>query len=818
MSWAYDATSKTWTHSGSSTENMMVPDAELSGSAAIRLELYDSAKPVWVVLLASPDGGSGIRVGVVGSNITIRSWSYGSGGTTHATAAHGLTAGQPYTLEVQRRGTVIEAFLNGSATAAVSWTNSGDLWAGQEHYGFGSATDGARVSRATVCGLKPSRSSAKTVLIVVCNGGVYAYENRSLRTLATAAFGTTADVWWFVHNQKMYAGDGNYGKIIDPIANTVSPYAPTAGYLPGQDTDAKRTAGVCTATVACLYFNRGAFAGDPNDPQNVILTKIDDMLDLDTAADTIGRAYGNDTDGSKVGEPVRAMVQAATGELVIGCENSIVIWSGDPTFEVPRIVPAHGSEGISAATALIKIREGVTLAHSPSGLFVIAGGQAIPFSQSVLTDYLRIDADSIEDYHILLGRDPKRQMTHVFLTSRASGASTHIAYDERRGNWAPNAGPFLPETFPDNAGPTAVGNYLGQLVLGTRNGYLLVFDDDAEDDDGTAIDFLCSLVVKAGDGLHDTIIDRLLLNLAKTSDDAQISVYGGMDPEEAFDTTDRRLLLRTTVKNSQRLRPILRGVRSPALVIEIEAADGGQIDIEGLEATVSMGRLTTRRLANPMVSQTLCPPPTPPGASSGTSGFASGPGEGGSGDPGSGGCETVDVLVGSTTYSFGYDSVVTGVLYGRCRDGSTSTGDCTLNAGWSAVESYEFAFTNPTDHSGACRWTFQDSLGTSWVQFNTDGTWTYDTSAHESYYSGQSCAAFDGWEDYTLDNLDNGSGDSLLIVDNSDPSDPVCSDFGWSNGDIGLFADFDLDNGCYAAPADEATGFRHYLGYVVAGP
>lgn len=821
MTWAYDSTSRTWTKTGAGTEAMMVPDAELSGSAALRLELFDTAKPVQVVLLASPDGGSGIRVGVVGSNIIIRSWAYGVGGTTHATAAHGLTAAQPYTLEVQRRGNIIEAFLNGSTTAAVSWTNSTGIWEGQEHYGFVGHDDGARVARATVCGLKPSRSSAKTVLLVVCNGGVYAYENRSLRTLATAAFGSDSDVWAVVYNQKVYAGDGRFAKIIDPLEDTVEPWTPTAGYLPGQDTAGDATAGKCSATAACVFFNRIALAGSDDDPQNILLSKIDDPLDWDTAADSIGRAYGNDTDGSKVGEPVRAMVQAATGELVIGCENTIPIWSGDPTFEVPRIVPAHGSEGISSATALIKIREGVTLAHSPSGLFVVAGGQAIPFSQEVLTDDLRIDADSIDDYHILLGRDPKRQMTHVFLTSRASGASVHIAYDERAGNWAPNAGPFLPETFPDSAGPTAVGTYQGRLVLGTRDGHLLEFDDEAEDDDGTAIDFLCSVLVKAGDGLHDTIIDRLLLNLAKTSDDARISVYGGMDPEEAFDTTDRRLLLRTTVANSQRLRPILRGIRSPALVIEIEAADGGQIDIEGLEGAISLGRLTTRRLANPMQTQTLCPPPTPPGPASGASGFSSGPGEGGSGDPDS--CTTVDVVVGSTTYQFGYDSVVTGVLYGRCRDSSTSTGDCTLNNGWSAVESYAFPFTAPTANAGACRWTFQDSLGTSWVQFNTDGTWTYDTTNHQSYYSGQNCSAYDGDEDWTITHsTDGGPGvpDALSIVDNSDPSHPTCDDmFGpGSNGDIGLFADFDLDNGCFAAPADEATGFRHYLGYTVAGP
>lgn len=818
--WAYDATSKTWTLSGSGRTACIVPDAELSASAAVRMELFDTDVPVRAVLLSSPDGGTCIEVGVDGANIVIYQVEFGGVVATHDTAAHGLTADEPYTLEVYRQGTKISAYLNGATTAIVEWDNTGGVFEGQEHYGFVADTEGARVARATVCGLKPTRSSAKKVLLIICNGGIYAYENQSLRTLSAAAFSATEDCWAVVYDQKVYAGDGRFAKVIDPIANTVEPWTPTAGFLPGQDSAQDRTEGKCSVTTAIEFFRRLAVAGGDDDPQNIINTALNDPLDLDTAASNRGRAYGNDTDASKVGEPVRALIQAATGYMIIGCDNSMWSWEGDPTLDVPRVVPIHGSEGISGPDAIVKIQEGVTLAHSPSGLFLVpATGQAVPFSQGILTSGLRLDADSIDDYIIMIGRDPKRQMTHVFLTTRASGSSVHYAYDERRGRWAPDAGPFLPETFPDAVGPTAIGIYDGQLVLGSRDGHLYIFDDDAEDDDGTAIDFVCSMMVKAGDGQHDTIIDRVLLTLAADSADARISVYGGMTAEECYDTTNRRLLLRATVSTSNRQRPILRGARSPFMCVEIEAADGGQVDIESLEAAVDMGRLTTRRLASPMSSQTLCPPPSASNGGSGGSDFASGPDEGGSGDPDD--CTTVDVLVGSTTYSFGYDSVMTGVMYGRCRDGGTSTGDCTTNNGWSAVESYEFEFTNPTDNGGACRWTFQDSLGTSWVQFNTDGSWTYDTTAHESYYSGQSCSAYDGWEDWTIQHDTYGGGgspDDQEIRDNADPSAPTCSEmFGpGSTGDIGLFADFDLDNGCYATPADEATGFRHYLGYQIA--
>jgi hypothetical protein len=104
------------------------------------------------------------------------------------------------------------------------------------------------------------------------------------------------------------------------------------------------------------------------------------------------------------------------------------------------------------------------------------------------------------------------------------------------------------------------------------------------------------------------------------------------------------------------------------------------------------------------------------------------------------------------------------------------------------------------------------------VQFNTDGTWTYDTGNHDSYYTGQNCSAYDGDEDWTSGHGTANGTPQMLIVDNSDPDDPICDDFGASNGDIGLFADFDLDNGCHTAPADEATGFRHYLAYTLAEP
>ncbi len=825
MAWTFDSTTQNWTKTGAFREALIAVD-DLGASAAVTLQLIDSAKPVLVLVMASQDGRTCYEVGINGVNLVIRKVIHGVVGADLDTVAHTLSSGDTYTLEVQRRGKVIDGTITlaDGTEKTVTYTSGTvdpdeEIFEWQDSWGFVSSSTGAVVAQARKCGLKPESSSRKDVSVFIAGGNVALYKDGALRTLESGVFDPVGDVWAFVYRQKVYAGDGRFAKVIDPNddADPIVPWTPTAGYLPGQTTTAERDAGVCTATCAAVYFDRPVLAGAPHDPQNLFASKVGDPLDWDTGADTFDRAYGSSTDRSRVGEPVIALEQSATGLLVIGNANSIWQMSGDPSIGIPEVVEIDTDSGVSHANALQKVAEGVVLAHSPTGLLLITPGRSSPLSESVLTEGIQIPSASIGNYIVSVVRDPSRYITWIFLTSRATGLSTHFAYSERVGGFVAGQGGLLPQQFPNNVGPTAAGMVDGKIVLGGRDGYLRVFDDTAKDDDGVEITLKIPVLFSEGSSQHDTIINKLKLVLGKNSDDATIKMFAGIDAERAYDTTEQWTLLNTTV-SSGRMRTIDRGLRAPALVAEISGTGvGTSVAIEVLEAHTRLGRLSTKKPRSVFTPETLCPPPTPGGSGSGGGSFGSGPGYGGSDTPDSS-CGTITVTVSGTPYDFGEDSVVTGVLYGRCRDGGDSTGDGTINRGWSATVSNAFAFSNPVDNAGACRWTFTDGAGTSWVQFNTDGTWTYLIhSAHEAYYYCGSCASYDGWCDFVNGTIySGGTADNDLLRDNGTLADPVCSDFGASTCDIGLFGDFDLDNGCAPDPAALATGFRHYLEYTVA--
>lgn len=827
MTWTLDSTTQNWSKTGTDRE-ALIADADLGASAAITLQLIDSAKPVLVVLMASQDGRTCYEVGIVSTNLVIRQTIHAVAGSSLATAAHGLTSGDTYTLEVQRRGKVITGTITKAdgTTVSVTYTNltvdpDEEVFDWQDSWGFVSSSDGAVVAHARTCGLKPESSERKDVTVFIAGGSVGLLKDGALRTLESGVFDPEGDVWAFVYRQKVYAGDGRVARVIDPNddADPIVPWSPTAGYLPGQTTAADVAAGVCTATCGTVYFDRPVLAGAPHDPQNLFGSKIGDPLDWDTAADVIDRAYGASTDRSRVGQPVVALAQSATGLLVIGCRDSIWQMSGDPAIGIPEIIEIDHDSGVSHANALKKVRDGLVLAHSPTGLLLVSPGTVSPLSELVLTEGIQIPREDIDDYLVSVGRDSERYLTWVFLTKRATGASVHFAYSERVGRFIPGDGGIHPQQFSNNIGPTAVGMVDGKLVLGGRDGYMRVLDDSAKDDDGAEITLKIPVLFVEGSTQHDTIINKLKLSLGKNSDDARVRVYGGIDAERVYDTAERWTLLNTTVP-SGRMRSIDRGLRAPALLAEISGTGTGtSVSIEVLEAETRLGRLSTKKARSPFTLETLCPPPTAAGSGSGGGSFGSGPGDGGSDTPTSS-CGTITVTVGATPYDFGEDSVVTGVLYGRCRDAATSTGDGTLNNGWGTTSSNAFAFADPVDNAGACKWSFTDGAGTSWVQFNTDGTWTYSIAvAHQAYYTCADCSLEgEGYCDYTTSDTGSGSGleDGMLVRDNATAAHPTCADFSSSNCDIGLFGDFDLDNGCAPAPTDDATGFRHYLAYVAA--
>ncbi len=794
MGWAYDSAAGGWTLSASSGRAALVAGVGLGAAASVLAELQDPYIPVRILIQCSPRGDTGFEIGVDELNITIWRWEYGERvGTVLASAAHGLSFGVGYTIEVRRIGTQISVYLNGATSAVVSYTNSSGYFAELDGFGFVADTDGAMVTRFQRCGVTEVRASREEVGVVVSGGDVYLVRGARKSLVARGAFGATADIWAIEgQDQKLYMGDGSVAKVVDPTADdpdeVVMPLIPSAGGLPGQTA----ADGSCTATVATVYFSRSALAGADSDPQNIYLSRVGDFTDWDTAADESDRAYGADSDRSRVGQPVTALKQAATGVLVIGTTGQLWKLIGDPSRSIPQLQPIHDG-GCHGPEAMLLADEGLVVALGAEGLILVpAAGDAIPLSRDVLTEGLNLTPTEALARRVILARDPQRQITYVFLTPRGSGQGTHFAYHERVGRWTPGQGGFQPLTFADeDLEPTAASVVDSELLIGTRDGRLLRFDESEKDDDGDAID--CNIPVALFDepypngGDADTILDRLLVQLALApvaSDDAALRVYAGRTPEEAYLGASRWLVLSDTATSSP--RTIRRGVRGPCLVLEVSNDQADEsIDIETVETMTRAGRLTRRGPRTVATLDTPCPPPTAAGSNSDT--FGSGVGGGGSTPSGS--CVTIDVGAGGDAVSFGDDSAVYLVFRGCCIDPETGEVSGTIERVW--------RFENPSESSGVVTWTYSAGGNDSTIEYTATGrTWSYSIHASHVAFVTPSCGG--------LTPLSFNAPTNITDKSNSMPATSGSEQFF-------LYADATLDNGCAGAIGlDEATGFWDY--------
>jgi hypothetical protein len=608
---------------------VLIADTPAPADYAYRLQLADTAHEVLAVVLSSFDGRSCFEVGIDGSNIVIRRMTFAEESLSHTppdevlvTAAHGVAAAKPFTLEVRKIKGVITGYING--VLKVTFDNTDDeIYSGHKHFGFVSSIVGAKVLKAELFDVVPEVVNAGEILVAVCGGDVWFLDGANLWQQFNGIFNPTGQVAMVEFEQQAIGMDGAHAAIADPRAMNVEKLITTAGSLPGQ-TDP----GTTRARVLAAYQGRVMAGGDPQDPQNLFGCAIADILDWLIGTGLPGAAFGlSASNRPKIGQPLRAAIQAARGSLVLGATGSFWEFVGDPALQGVTIDPLLLGNGVSGLEAMCLAQEGIIVAHSPDGVFVLPNeGEGFNLSEHVLTEGIQIPREDVDLYLVQVRRDTRRHLTHIFITPAVSGTALHFAYDERIGLWQRGRGGFFPETFPDRIGPTASCVWQGELIMGTRDGYLVKFDDEAKDDDGEAIEcrFVCSLM-KEQDLTHDTILRHLVIILSDGSDPVTWKIYGGATAEQAYAREARWLLASGTVGPGG--KPIRRNVRAPALVLEISNSTAGEsFSIEEIQVETEPGRLLTRR-------QRLAAPPPPPPAVSSTeedtsesSSFASGPG------------------------------------------------------------------------------------------------------------------------------------------------------------------------------------------------
>lgn len=658
---------------------------QMPASSALVVSLADVNDHVGVDVFGSGDLNSAWRVYVDGTSVYIGKRTYGTDAGSVASAAHGLSAGVPFTLDIRPTagtGTTIEVRLNNSPTVLVSHDiTSSDSFAGNSGYGFDSSVDGARVPLLSIAQLIPTYSARADIPWFVCGGEWWvSLDGRGLTLIKRRVMVGTGLADGDTLDQKVYAVDGQNAVVFDPEGDmSIGPWTPSAGELPGHTTDGTTDATICRQVNGRLLVN---------EEQNVFASAIDNALDYDVGVVSPGAAWDFATAiAGKIGQPIKALLRLGSTTLLVGCSRSIWLVSGDPALGQIEISAIDESVGITGKDAMIRVQEGLALVHSTQGLYVVQGsGVATPLSKLVLTSIIVVDTVGTE-FAVSMARDLKRSGTLIFLTPIAGGAGIHVWYDEKVGKFLPptllgttgeastgGGGGYFPEQYPARVGPMCAMEFDGRVLMGGRDGYIYTFDESVPTDDGDVIDSrMAMLVLHEDDLIQGVKLQCIDTMLADWSGPVQISVYSGQTPEEAYEGTSRALR-RQVVSSPKRQRHTI-GVSAPAIIVEVSGV-GQRWALEPMQATT---------MPAPMRRTSYLPRPAPPLPCGVTVPGNTGPGSGtgpGPGDPVGGGgskCMLCDLWMDANQTDMVSGSPVVQLATG-------ATWSVAVNAGFDALD------------------------------------------------------------------------------------------------------------------------------------
>lgn len=544
----------------------------IPATAAVICTINDCALGVGVMVYTDQLGANcweAYPTAGTGGNYAIRRVTFGVPAAPVASAAHGLTTGDNYRVQVRIVGGVISVYLNASTTPVVTHDTAGDL-NNQTRFGFSGSTAVAYVSTVQVFSLQPSFVGRAEVFWAVIGGMFYASEDgRGLRYLA-AGFHATNDVIGAENGQHAYITDGVHAFDFDAVAMTVTAHLPSAGTLPGQD-----AAGSTTSRWVAQFNNRLIW----EEEQNAKASSILDVHDMLTGTGIPGAAFEfQGSDIGTVGEPIIGTLTTQANAFIMLGRGSLWMLTGDPILG-GQILPIGEQVGAAGGEAICLGLNAQVYVLTVRGLAGVEGNALNLISESVLTTYIQVPS-AVDDYRVQMRRDVDNAGLWMFFTRRETGQSTHIFMSERTGG-------YYPQRFDDINGPTASCVYDNKVLLGTRDGRILSFQRapalmvDAAGGETSPVECRMAVsLVRSEDLEFDTRLYDMHLVRAEGAGNVTLRVWGGASPEAAFEGT--RWLLWENVLMERR-SSFLVEQRSPALVLEASSSGGAPWALEAFQ-------------------------------------------------------------------------------------------------------------------------------------------------------------------------------------------------------------------------------------------
>jgi len=480
------------------------------GSVDLNGVATDSEGNIFVV----GDLANGSNVWKLGSDL-VQKWAFNTGGTdAYSSDVAGVTTG-------------IE----------------GDIIIAQDATGSETVMQLATTDEQTIISVPRSKK------YYACAGGVV--KRFALGTGFVPVSGTTMHqskrVFSTQAYSRIYLVDSNNYRVLDPVANTLSAWIPTAGNLPNDADGDGTTDGGKSAQLITTWRGRVVLAATGADPHNWFMSKVGDPLDWDysPADQSESQAVaGNNSPAGKIGDVITALMPYSDDLLLFGCDASLWRMTGDP-MAGGRIDLVSDITGVSFGNAWCKDPDGfVYLFGRNGGMFRMApGGIPERLSNGRIEKRLQ-DVDTGANY-IRMVWDHALQGVHLLITPFDTNArGEHYFWDKRLDS-------FWPYSFAEaGLDPTAVYVIDGDsaedrlMIMGGRNGYLrnwyapYAFDAPATaGGERNAIDAYVWVGPLVGGTDAEIIVRGWNVVMGENTDAATLEGYGGDSVEEAFGST-----------------------------------------------------------------------------------------------------------------------------------------------------------------------------------------------------------------------------------------------------------------------------------------
>lgn len=425
-----------------------------------------------------------------------------------------------------------------------------------------------------------------TILTGSTSGAIMVVDYITSLTGACAIYGkrTTGD-YTFANTETVTGTDDDGNPISFTLsADEVSPSTPhwydwttfgddssSAGSLPD------------SACLICLYRGRLVLSGDPNYPHQWYMSKIGDPFNfLYSSTDPLSGVAGNNTDAGEIGDIVKALISSGDDFLTFGCASSIHVLDGDPNAS-GSIDEISDFTGVYGNHAWTKDADNNLYFYGTNGFYRMAGSRGKPENLSeidlpnLVSDW---SADPSTD-RIVVSYDPQNSGILISDTIITSGLNANYFYSLKTGG-------FYPEVYPTACGIYSSFYYdsidpaYSGLILGSEDGYLRYFDNDAKDDDAGASDstiysyVALPLIHLSEDNDMEGKLTNLIIELAgggsggtmSDSDGLSFDIYVGDDAETCLENLldDNNSRITETISNTGRNKIRLR-IRGAYLVL-----------------------------------------------------------------------------------------------------------------------------------------------------------------------------------------------------------------------------------------------------------